>query len=204
VNGNETIALVLVGLLFSLSAGVRMTLPLIALNQFAEHHVIALPPNLSWMGDQGTLILLGVAFVAETLVHFVPIVGTSVKAISTPLAFAAGTLLMAVPLDHQNPLIQWTLAGMIGGGLATLTHVGLTGARTVSAPANLATGGMLGAGWNIGEIALALLLAGLGYLCLHVNWIVGVAILAAVFAGMALLAALLIKAWRRLTRLRPV
>jgi hypothetical protein len=204
VNGNETIALVLVGLLFSLSAGVRMTLPLIALNQFAEHHVIALPPNLSWMGDPGTLILLGVAFVAETLVHFVPIVGTSVKAISTPLAFAAGTLLMAVPLDHQNPLIQWTLAGMIGGGLATLTHVGLTGARTVSAPANLATGGMLGAGWNIGEIALALLLAGLGYLCLHVNWIVGVAILAAVFAGMALLAALLIKAWRRLTRLRPV
>jgi hypothetical protein len=204
VNGNETIALVLVGLLFSLSAGVRITLPLIALNQLAEHHVIALPPNLSWMGDPGTLILLGVAFVAETLVHFVPIVGTSVKAISTPLAFAAGTLLMAVPLDHQNPLIQWTLAGMIGGGLATLTHVGLTGARTVSAPANLATGGMLGAGWNIGEIALALLLAGLGYLCLHVNWIVGVAILAAVFAGMALLAILLVKAWRRLTRLRPI
>jgi hypothetical protein len=204
VNGNETIALVLVGLLFSLSAGVRITLPLIALNQLAEHHAIALPPNLSWMGDQGTLFLLGVAFVAETLVHFVPIVGTSVKAISTPLAFAAGTLLMAVPLDHQNPLIQWTLAGMVGGGLATLTHVGLTGARTVSAPANLATGGMLGAGWNIGEIALALLLAGLGYLCLHVNWIVGVTILAAVFAGMALLAALLIKAWRRLTRLRPI
>jgi hypothetical protein len=197
VNGNETIALVLVGLLFSLSAGVRITLPLIALNQLAEHHAIALPPNLSWMGDQGTLFLLGVAFVAETLVHFVPIVGTSVKAISTPLAFAAGTLLMAVPLDHQNPLIQWTLAGMVGGGLATLTHVGLTGARTVSAPANLATGGML-------EIALALLLAGLGYLCLHVNWIVGVTILAAVFAGMALLSALLIKAWRRLTRLRPI
>jgi hypothetical protein len=204
VNGNETIALVLVGLLFSLSAGVRITLPLIALNQLAEHHVIALPPNLSWMGDPGTLILLGVAFVAETLVHFVPIVGTSVKAISTPLAFAAGTLLMAVPLDHQNPLIQWTLAGMVGGGLATLTHVGLTGARTVSAPANLATGGMLGAGWNIGEIALALLLAGLGYLCLHVNWIVGIVILATVFAGMALLAILLVKAWRRLTRLRPI
>jgi hypothetical protein len=204
VNGNETIALVLVGLLFSLSAGVRITLPLSALNQLAEHHVIALPPNLSWMGDPGTLILLGVAFVAETLVHFVPIVGTSVKAISTPLAFAAGTLLMAVPLDHQNPLIQWTLAGMVGGGLATLTHVGLTGARTVSAPANLATGGMLGAGWNIGEIALALLLAGLGYLCLHVNWIVGIVILATVFAGMALLAILLVKAWRRLTRLRPI
>jgi hypothetical protein len=204
VNGNETIAMVLVGLLFSLSAGVRITLPLIALNQLAEHHVIALPSNLAWMGDPGTLILLSVAFVAETLVHFVPVVGTSVKAVSTPLAFAAGTLLMAVPLDHQNPLIQWTLAGMVGGGLATLTHVGLTGARTVSAPANIASGGILGIGWNIGEICLALLLAGLGYLCLHVNWMVGVAILAVVFAGLSLLAILVVKAWRRLMRLRPV
>jgi hypothetical protein len=204
VNQNETIAMVLVGLLFSLSAGVRITLPLLALNLLAEKHVITLPANLAWMGDQGTLILLGVAFVAETLVHFVPVVGTSVKAISTPLAFAAGTLLMAVPLDHQSPLIQWTLAGIVGGGLATFTHVGLTGARTVSAPANVATGGMLGVGWNIGEICLALVLAGLGYLCLHVSWIIGVAVLAVVFAGMAFLAVLLVKAWRRLTRLRPV
>lgn len=204
MNGNETIALVLVGLLFSLSAGVRITLPLIALNQLAEHHAIVLPSNLAWMGDQGTLVLLAVAFVAETLVHFVPVVGTSVKAISTPLAFVAGTLLMAVPLDHQNPLIQWTLAGMVGGGLATLTHVGLTGARTVSGPANLASGGMLGVGWNFGEIGLAVLLAGLGYLCLHVNWIVGVALLIAVVAVMAFFALLLVKAWRKLTQLRPV
>ena len=204
MNQNETIALVLVGLLFSLSAGVRITLPLLALNQLAERHVITLPANLAWMGDQGTLILLIVAFVAETLVHFVPVVGTSVKAVSTPLAFAAGTLLMAVPLDHQNPLIQWTLAGMVGGGLATLTHVGLTGARTISAPANIASGGMLGVGWNFGEIALAVLLAGLGYLCLHVSWIIGVVVLAVVLAFMALLAFLLLKAWRRLTRLRPI
>jgi hypothetical protein len=32
---NETIALVLVGVLFSLSAGVRVTLPLLALNLLA-------------------------------------------------------------------------------------------------------------------------------------------------------------------------
>lgn len=204
MNQNETIAMVLVGLLFSLSAGVRITLPLLALNLLAENHVITLPANLAWMGDRGTLILLGVAFVAETLVHFIPVVGTSVKAASTPIAFAAGTLLMAVPLDHQSPLVQWALAGVIGGGLATFTHLGLTGARTVSAPANIASGGMLGAGWNFGEISLALVLAALGYLCLHVNWIIGVIVLAIVFAAMTLLAVLVVKAWRKLTRLRTV
>jgi hypothetical protein len=167
MNQNETIVMVLAGLLFSLSAGVRATLPLLALNQLAAHHTIALPANLAWLGGTPTLILLGVAFVAETVIHFIPIVGTAVRAISTPISFTAGTLLMAVPLDHQTPLVQWVLAGMVGGGLATFTHLGLTGARAASMPANIATGGVLGAIWNVVEIGAALVLALLGYACLH-------------------------------------
>ena len=63
------------------------------------------------MSTTHLLILLSVAFALETLIHFVPVVGTTVKGLATPLAFTAGTLLMAVPLDHQTPLVQWTLAG---------------------------------------------------------------------------------------------
>ncbi len=196
--------MVLVGLLFSLSAGVRITLPLLALNLLAAHGVIALPSNLAWLGTTPTLILLGVAFVVETLVHFVPVVGTSVKAASTPLAFVAGTLLMAVPLDDQTPIVQWTLAGMLGGGLATLTHLGITGARTVSAPANVATGGLLGAVWNVGEIGGATFLALLGFLCLHIPWYAGVTLLVIVLAMFLLCALVLFKGWRRLTLLQPV
>jgi hypothetical protein len=204
VNQNETIAMVLLGLLFSLSAGVRITLPLLALNQLAAHGVIALPHNLAWLGSTPTLILLGVAFVAETLVHFVPVVGTGVKAASTPLAFVVGTLLMAVPLDDQTPLVQWTLAGIVGGGLATFTHLGITGARTVSAPANVATGGLLGAVWNVGEIGVAALLALLGYACLHIPWYAGVSLLVIVLGMFGLCALVIVKGWRRLTRLQPV
>jgi hypothetical protein len=204
VNQNETIAMVLLGLLFSLSAGVRITLPLLALNQLAAHGVIALPHNLAWLGSTPTLILLGVAFVAETLVHFVPVVGTGVKAASTPLAFVVGTLLMAVPLDDQTPLVQWTLAGIVGGGLATFTHLGITGARTVSAPANVATGGLLGAVLNVGEIGVAALLALLGYACLHIPWYAGVSLLVIVLGMFGLCALVIVKGWRRLTRLQPV
>ena len=196
--------MVLVGLLFSLSAGVRITLPLLALNQLAANHILTLPSNLVWMGSTPTLILLGVACVAETLVHFVPVVGTSVKAVSTPLAFVSGTLLMAVPLSEQTPIVQWTLAGLVGGGLATFTHLGVTGARTVSAPANVASGGAFGIVWNFGEIFCALGLALLGYLCLHVSWIFGVALLIVVFAMLAVMAAIAFKGWRRLTRMQPV
>jgi hypothetical protein len=179
---NEPIAAVIVGLLLSLSAGVRMTLPLLAVNLLAFNHEITLPDNMAWLGTEPTLIILCVACMAETLVHFVPAAGTYLKALATPLAFVAGTLLMAVPLGDQNPLYQWTLAAVVGGGAATLTHLGVTSARVLSAPVNVASLGIFGVIWNIGEVLVSLLLAALSGLCVWASWIVGAVALAAIAA----------------------
>jgi hypothetical protein len=177
---NEPIAAVIVGLLLSLSAGVRITLPLLAVNLLAFYHEIALPENMAWLGTEPTLIILSVACAAETLIHFVPAAGTWIKAMATPLAFAAGTLLMAVPLGDKNPLYQWTLAAFLGGGVATLAHLGVTGARVVAAPANLASLGLFGIIWNIGEVVVSVLLAAVSALCLFAGWIVGAIALSAI------------------------
>jgi hypothetical protein len=173
--------MIMVGLLLSISAGVRATLPLLAMNLLAYHHVIALPAKLAW------LVILGVAFVAETLVHFIPVVGTAVKTLSTPLAFAAGTLLMAIPLAEKNPLEEWALAGFMGGGLAVLTHAGVTGARALSSPVNLASGGIFGVLWNLGELVLSALLAMLGFACVFVGWRVGLVVVAGLLGGLIFL-----------------
>ena len=132
-------------------------LPLLGVNLLAFYHEIALPENMAWLGTEPTLIVLSVAFVAETVVHFVPAAGTYLKAMATPLAFVAGTLLMAVPLGDHNPLYQWTLAAAVGGGAATLTHLGVTGARAMTAPANVASLGLFGIFWNIGEFVVSML-----------------------------------------------
>jgi hypothetical protein len=190
---NEPLAAVMVGLLLSLSAGVRITLPLLAVNLLAFRHVITLPENVAWLGTEPTLIILSAAFAAETLIHFIPVVGTTLKAISTPLAFAAGTLLMAVPLGDHNPLYQWTLAAALGGGAATLAHLGVTGARAMTAPANVASLGMFGIIWNIFELLGSLVLALLGWVCVVAGWVVGAAILL-VLAVLA--AAALVKGFR--------
>ncbi len=174
---NEPIAAVIVGLLLSLSAGVRVTLPLLAVNLLAYLHEITLPDNMAWLGSEPTLIILGVAFTAETAIHFIPAVGTYLKGLATPLAFVAGTLLMAVPLGDHNPLYQWTLAAVVGGGAATLTHLGVTGARTMTAPANLATLGGFGVLWNLIELSGSFLLAALSGLCVIAGWVAGVVIL---------------------------
>ena len=174
---NEPIAAVIVGLLLSLSAGVRVTLPLLAVNLLAFYHEITLPENMAWLGTEPTLIVLSVAFAAETLIHFVPAAGTYLKAMATPLAFVAGTLLMAVPLGDKNPLYQWTLAAAIGGGAATLTHLGVTGARALSAPANVASLGLFGLVWNFGELFGSLLLAAVSGLCVIAGWVIGAVVL---------------------------
>jgi hypothetical protein len=196
---NEPIAAIIVGLLLSLSAGVRITLPLLAVNVLAFNHEITLPTNVAWLSTEPTLIILSVACEAETLVHFIPAAGTWIKAMATPLAFTAGTLLMAVPLGDKNPLYQWTLAAFIGGGAATLTHLGVTGARALTAPANVASLGLFGIVWNIGEFLVSILLAALSGLCIFAGWIVGAV---ALFAIAALLLFILIKGIGQWTRTR--
>ncbi len=190
---NEPVAAVIVGLLLSLSAGVRITLPLLAVNLLAQNHVITLPANLDWLGTDPTLILLCVACAAETIIHYIPAAGTYLKAAATPLAFVAGTLLMAVPLSGHNPLYQWTLAAFLGGGLATLTHLGVTGSRVASAPANVASLGLFGLVWNTGEFLVSLLLAALGGLWVIAGWgvgLIGLLVVVVLITGMIFAAGL--------------
>ncbi len=198
---NEPIAAVIVGLLLSLSAGVRVTLPLLAVNLLAFYHEITLPGNLAWLGSEPTLIILSVACAAETLVHFVPAAGTWIKAMATPLAFVAGTLLMAVPLGDKNPLYQWTLAAVVGGGAATLTHLGVTGARAATSPLNVASLGTFGILWNVGELAGSMLLAALSGLCVVAGWMVGAVVL---FALAAVLVYIAVQGVVRFRRTPPV
>ncbi len=179
---NEPIVEVIVGILLALSAGVRTTMPLLAVALLAYAHKVALPSNLDWIGSDASVILLGIACVTETIIHFIPALGTYLKAIATPLAFVAGTLLMAMPLSHHNPLYQWTLAAVVGGGSASLTNLGLAGARVASSPANVASLGSFGVAWNIGEMILSGLLALLGGICVVVGLVAGTLAVLVLFA----------------------
>jgi Domain of unknown function (DUF4126) len=196
---NEPIVAVIVGLLLSVSAGFRIMLPLLAVNLLAYYHEITLPQDVAWLGSGPTLVVLAVGTLVETFVHFIPAAGTYLKAMATPLAFVAGTLLMAVPLGHQTPLYQWAIAGAVGGGAATLTHIGITGARAMTAPANVASLGMFGIVWNLGELFFSLMFAAVGWLCVFAGWMVG----AAALLGLLIVAAIAaVKAFGHFTKQR--
>lgn len=194
---NEPIAAVLVGLLLCLAAGVRIILPLLAVNLLAIYQVIRLPHDMEWLGTLPTMIVLIVAAAAETIVHYIPAAGTGLKAAATPLAFAAGTLLMAVPLSDHNPLYQWTLAAFIGGSLATLMHLGVTGARAATEPVNMASLGIFGLVWNTIELLASILLTALGALCVIAGWAVGVVALVAIVVLLLAFAAKSYSRWKQ-------
>jgi len=200
---NELLVALLVGVLLSISAGVRMTIPLLVVSALAYEHVVTLPSNLAWMGGEFTMILLAAAFVVETVVHFIPAAGTALRVAATPLAFVAGTLLMAIPLGDRNPLVDWIIAGCVGGGAAALTHLGTTGARAATGPANLASGGTFGIFWNIIELAASAAFLGLSALCVKAGWPVCVAVLILLVVAAALTARFVVyglsRVWARVT-----
>jgi len=80
--------------------------------------------------------------------------------------------LMAIPLGDHNPMYQWALAATVGGGVASLTNLGVTGARVAAAPANVASVGVFGIIWNCVEMVVSFLLAVIGGLCVYFGWIV--------------------------------
>jgi uncharacterized membrane protein YciS (DUF1049 family) len=87
------------------------------------------------------------------------------------------------------------MAAMVGGGAATLTNLGVTGARVATAPANVASVGVFGLIWNCGEMIVSFLLLVLGAICVYAGWAI------AAFILVSLLTLAVVAAVRGLTRL---
>jgi len=138
---NEPIAAVIVGLLLSLSAGVRVTLPLLAVNLLAFEQVVTLPKDFDWLGSEPTLIILIAAAVAETVVHFIPAAGTALKTAATPLAFVAGTLRAMTEPANVASLGLFGLVWNAGEMLVSIVLALLSGLCVV-------------AGWAVGAVSL--------------------------------------------------
>tara|TARA_Y100001970_G_scaffold53658_2_gene67967 strand:+ start:3439 stop:4023 length:585 start_codon:yes stop_codon:yes gene_type:complete len=66
------------------------------------------------------IILLGVATIVEFSAYYVPWVDNLLDSIATPAAAIAGTSMTALVLEgNTDPVIQWSLAIIGGGGVTT-------------------------------------------------------------------------------------
>jgi hypothetical protein len=85
------------------------------------------------------MIAFGIATFIEILAYYIPVVDNLLDTVEIPTALAVGTLLTAATLGDVNPILQWTIAIVAGGGAAGMTE-GLTSVTRLTS--TTVTGGM--------------------------------------------------------------
>ncbi len=125
------------GVALSAASGFRIFIPPLAMSLAANFGDYNLSPQFEWLGTTPALIALGLATVVELLAYYIPVVDNLLDSIELPTAIAVGTVLTGANLGDVNPILQWTIAVVAGGGtagaiegaaaLTRLASTGLTG-----------------------------------------------------------------------------
>ncbi|MFN6558378.1 MAG: DUF4126 domain-containing protein [Nostoc sp. ChiSLP01] len=129
-NVNTFIELLL-GISLSAAAGFRVFVPLLALSIASVFGHFDLPTNFDWVETPQAVIVFAVACSLEIIGYYIPWLDHLLDIVATPAAFIAGTIVTASVAPDMNPLVQWTLALVAGGGTAGLTQ-GLTNILRIS------------------------------------------------------------------------
>lgn len=114
---------VLLGLGLSVASGFRLFIPFIVINISASLGYINLPQEFSWIATSEVLAILIVAAVIEIIAYEIPWFNNLVNMFSIPFAVVAGTILTASFITGINPVYQWALALIAGGGTAFATDI---------------------------------------------------------------------------------
>jgi hypothetical protein len=136
----ETFLSICLGLGLSAACGFRVFVPLLVISIAAISGHLHLSPGFEWLASYPALVALSVATVLEIAGYYVPWVDHLLDTIATPAALIAGTIVSASVLTDMSPLLQWTLAAIIGGGAAGVVQA----TTVVTRGASTATTGGLG------------------------------------------------------------
>ena len=157
----ELIMSVVLAIGLAAACGFRVFLPLFAVSLMSYFDVgtFGLSENFQWIGTMPALITFGGASLLELAAYYIPYVDNLLDTIAVPLAAAAGTVISLSTMVDLDPLAQWSIALIAGGGLAGLIKG--TGAATRAA-STATTGGLANpvvstveTGASIGMILLA-------------------------------------------------
>lgn len=112
---------ILLGISLSAASGFRVFVPLLTLSVAAVIGHIDLPTNFDWIENPQALAVFAVASALEVGGYYIPWFDHLLDVAATPTAVLVGTIVTASLAPDMNPLIQWTLALVAGGGTAGIT-----------------------------------------------------------------------------------
>ncbi len=131
----ELLIALCLGITLSAACGFRVFVPPLAMSLAATWGHFPLSSGFEWLGTTEAAIALSIATLLEISAYYIPLVDNLLDTVQIPLAVGIGTVITAATLGHTDPVLQWTLAAVAGGGaagvmgtLASLTRLISTGA----------------------------------------------------------------------------
>lgn len=123
---------ILLGIGLAASCGFRVFVPLLISNIASQLGYIEFGTGYEWMASWPAFAVFISAVVFETGAYYFPWLDNVLDTIAIPLASIAGTLLSVSFISGMDPMVQWTLGIILGGGSAALIKTAASAARLKS------------------------------------------------------------------------
>ena len=162
MNEFDVIVALCMGLGLAAASGFRVFLPPFLLSIAVRADAVDVDltnSSLEYFDSNVAVILLGVATIAELAAYYVPWVDNLLDSIASPAAVVAGTGMTAVVLEgNTDPVIQWSLAIIAGGGVTAVVQGATVVTRGVSTTITAGLGNsVVSTGENIASLILSIL-----------------------------------------------
>ena len=185
VNEFDVLIGLCMGLGLAAASGFRVFLPPFLLSIAVRADAVEVDlanTSLEYFDSNVAVIVLGVATLAELSAYYVPWVDNLLDTIASPAAVVAGTGMTAIVLEgNTDPVIQWSLSIIAGGGVSAAVQSATVVTRGISTTLTAGIANpVVSTGENIASVILALLAMVLPILA---------ALLVAVLVGMIVLKA---------------
>lgn len=145
----ETLLGICLGIGLSAACGFRIFVPPLVMSIAAQSGQLTLSPDFAWMGTPQATVAFGVGAFLEVAAYYIPWVDELLDIIATPTAVIAGTIITSSFVTDISPMLQWTIAVIVGGGSAGVVQ-GLTDVTRLTSTA--LTGGFANPGVSTMEL----------------------------------------------------
>ena len=163
-----------VGIGLSAACGIRIFLPPAMMSLAANLDWMELDGQFAMLDSWSAFAILSAAVAFEIGGYFIPWIDNLLDVVATPTAALAGVFVSASMLGDFDPMLQWSVALIAGGGAAGTVQIGTVATRAASTGT---TGGLANPLIAIFEAIAAVVLTILALL----SPIIGVIVLIAVF-----------------------
>ena len=164
MEGFAVLMAILMGISLSAASGFRVFLPPFLLSIVARFDLIwFLDLNLAgtqfeFFTSTLAIIILGIATIAEFAGYYVPWIDNTLDTIATPASILAGIAMTAIVLEGTDPIIQWAIAVVAGGGVSATIQSATVTTRGLSSTFTFGLGNSaVATGENVASVALTLI-----------------------------------------------